>query len=65
MMPKTFKHSTVATTSPGIEAGSANAVIFKNVVSDIVFKGHVHHATRNVPQYLIRGDKPDHVAIGR
>jgi hypothetical protein len=27
------------------------------------FKGHTHHATRKVPQYLIKSDKTDHIAI--
>jgi hypothetical protein len=45
------------------EAGRVSGVILKKVVSDTLFKGYVHHATRDEPQYLIRSDKTDHVAI--
>lgn len=60
-MAKTFKRGDhVAWNS---EAGRASGVILKKVVSEIRFKGYIHHATREEPQYLIRSDKTDHVAI--
>ena len=45
------------------EAGRVRGVILKKVVSDVRFKGYVHHATRDEPQYLIQSDKTEHVAI--
>jgi len=45
------------------EAGRVRGVILKKVVSDVRFKGYVHHASRNDPQYFIQSDKTDHVAI--
>lgn len=30
---------------------------------DVDYKGHVHHATADDPQYEIRSDKTDHVAL--
>jgi hypothetical protein len=45
------------------EAGRVRGVIFKKVVSDVRFKGYVHHASKEEPQYLIKSDKTNHVAI--
>ena len=45
------------------EAGRVRGVILRKVVSDFLFKGYVHHASRLEPQYPIRSDKTDHVAI--
>lgn len=60
-MTKTFKRGDhVAWNS---EAGRVSGVILKKVISDTLFKGYVHHATKDDPQYLIRSDKTDHVAI--
>ena len=36
---------------------------YRKVVSDIRFKGYVHHASKDEPQYIIKGDKTDQVAI--
>ena len=33
------------------------------VVSDIRFKGYVHHASKDEPQYIIKSEKTDHIAI--
>ncbi len=61
MMAKTFTRGDhVAWNS---EAGRVRGVILKKVVSDFRFKGYVHHASRSEPQYLIRSDKTDHVAL--
>ena len=35
----------------------------KKVVSDVKLKGYTHHATKEEPQYFIKSDKTDHVAI--
>ena len=45
------------------EAGRVRGVTFKRVVSDVRIKGYVHHASKEDPQYLIKSDKTDHVAI--
>jgi hypothetical protein len=45
------------------EAGRVRGVILKKVVSNIRFKGYVHHASKAEPQYFIASDKTDHVAI--
>jgi hypothetical protein len=45
------------------EAGLVSGVIFKKVVSNVRIKGYVHHASKEEPQYFIKSDKTDHVAI--
>jgi hypothetical protein len=45
------------------EAGRVRGVIVKKVVSDTRFKGYVHHASNEEPQYIIKSDKTSHVAI--
>ena len=45
------------------EAGRVRGVILKKVVSDVRFKGYVHHATKDEPQYFIKSDETDHIAI--
>jgi Hypervirulence associated proteins TUDOR domain len=45
------------------EAGRVSGVIIKKITSDTHIKGYVHHASRKAPQYFIKSDKTDHVAI--
>lgn len=45
------------------EAGLVSGVIIKKVTSDTTFKGYVHHASPEAPQYLMKSDKTDHIAI--
>jgi hypothetical protein len=45
------------------EAGRVSGIIIKKITSDMKFKGYVHHASREAPQYLIKSDKTEHVAI--
>src|SRR5437899_10531834 len=45
------------------EAGRVRGVIIKKVITDVLFKAYVHHASKDTPQYFIRSDKTDHVAI--
>ena len=45
------------------EAGRVSGVIIRKIISDTKFKGYMHHASREEPQYLIKSDKTDHVAI--
>lgn len=45
------------------EAGRVSGVIIKKATSDTKFKGYAHHASKESPQYLIKSDKTEHVAI--
>jgi hypothetical protein len=45
------------------EAGRVRGTIQKKVTWECVFKGYRRHASREEPQYLIKSDKTDHVAI--
>jgi hypothetical protein len=60
-MPKIFKRGDHVEWNS--EAGRVRGVITKKVVSDARFKGYVHHATKDEPQYFIKSDKTDHIAI--
>jgi len=60
-MSKTFKRGDHVEWNS--EAGRVRGVITKKVIADILFKGYVHHASRDEPQYIIKSDKTDHVAI--
>jgi hypothetical protein len=44
------------------EAGRVGGTIRKIHTRDFDYKGHVHHASADDPQYEIRSDKTDHVA---
>jgi hypothetical protein len=45
------------------EAGHVSGTIIKVHTKDTDYKGHTHHATVDDPQYEIKSDKTDHVAI--
>ncbi|MBZ5610646.1 MAG: DUF2945 domain-containing protein [Acidobacteriia bacterium] len=60
-MPKTFKRGDHVEWNS--EAGRVRGTVMKKVVSDVTFKGYTHHATKEEPQYFIKSDKTDHVAI--
>jgi Hypervirulence associated proteins TUDOR domain len=60
-MPKTFKRGDHVEWNS--EAGRVRGVILKKVISEVRFKGYVHHASRAEPQYFIASDKTDHIAI--
>ena len=45
------------------EAGRVSGVITRKVTSDMKFKGYVRHASRETPQYLIKTDKTEHIAV--
>ena len=45
------------------EAGQVRGTIRKKVTSEITFKGYKRHASKKEPQYIIKSDKTDHVAI--
>jgi Hypervirulence associated proteins TUDOR domain len=60
-MPKTFKIGNHVRWNS--EAGRVSGDIIKKITSDMKFKGYVHHASREAPQYLMKSDKTEHVAI--
>ncbi len=45
------------------EAGRVRGTILKKVTSEITFKGYKRHASQAQPQYIIKSDKTDHLAI--
>ncbi len=45
------------------EAGRVRGRIVRVVTSEIEFKGYTVHASREEPQYEIRSDKTDHIAM--
>ena len=45
------------------EAGRVTGVVQKKITSEIVFKGYKRHASKQEPQYIIKSDKTDHIAI--
>jgi Hypervirulence associated proteins TUDOR domain len=60
-MPKTFKRGDHVEWNS--EAGRVRGTVVKKVVSDVKFKGYIHHATKENAQYLIKSDRTDHIAI--
>jgi hypothetical protein len=60
-MPKTFKIG--AHVRWNSEAGRVSGVIIEKITTDTRFKGYIHHASREAPQYLIKSGKTEHVAI--
>ncbi|MBO0734588.1 MAG: DUF2945 domain-containing protein [Methylocapsa sp.] len=47
------------------EAGRVSGVINKVHMADADYKGRRHHASRENPQYEIRSDKTDHIAMDK
>jgi hypothetical protein len=45
------------------EAGHVSGRIIKVHTRDVDYKGYVHHATEENPQYEIKSDKTDHIAL--
>ncbi len=45
------------------EAGRVRGTIKKKITSEIKFKGYTVHASKEDPQYLIKSDKTDHLAM--
>lgn len=44
------------------EAGIVSGTIIKIHIHDFNFKGYIHHATPNLPQYEIKSTKTNHIA---
>ena len=45
------------------EAGHVSGTIIRVHTSNVDYKGYTHHASPDEPQYEIRSDKSDHVAM--
>ncbi len=45
------------------EAGHVSGKIIKIHTADFDYKGYTHHATKEDPQYAIKSDKTDHIAV--
>ena len=45
------------------EAGHVRGTIKKKISSAITFKGYMVHASEEEPQYLIKSDTTDHLAM--
>lgn len=60
-MAKTFKVGDHV--SWNSEAGRVGGRIVRVHTKDLNYKGYVHHASKDDPQYEIKSDKTDHVAL--
>lgn len=61
---QTTKHFTVGDhVSWNSEAGHFIGTITKVITSEIELKGYKVHASKNKPQYEIKSDKTDHIAM--
>jgi len=58
---KTFKRGDHV--SWNSEAGRVRGRIIHVHSKDVNYKGYVHHATKDEPQYEIKSDKTDHIAL--
>jgi hypothetical protein len=47
------------------EAGRVTGRIIAVHTSEVEYKGYMHHATEDDPQYEIKSDKTEHVAMHR
>ena len=45
------------------EAGHVSGTIMRVITSEVEFKGYKVHASKNEPQYEIKSDKTDHIAM--
>jgi hypothetical protein len=45
------------------EAGRVSGTVLRVHGQDVNYKGYVHHASPDDPQYEIRSDKIEHVAL--
>jgi hypothetical protein len=60
-MARTFKVGDHVTWNS--EAGHVSGRIIKVHKKNVTYKGYVHHASKDDPQYEIESDKTDHVAL--
>jgi len=45
------------------EAGRLAGTIIKVHTKDVEYKGYIHHSSKDAPQYEIKSDKTDHIAL--
>ncbi|HJQ65793.1 MAG TPA: DUF2945 domain-containing protein [Gemmatimonadales bacterium] len=45
------------------EAGHVTGTIIKVHTQRVEYKGYTHHASKDEPQYEIKSDKSDHIAM--
>jgi hypothetical protein len=45
------------------EAGHVSGTIIRVHTEDVEYKGYTHHAREDDPQYEIKSDKTDHIAM--
>jgi len=45
------------------EAGYVSGRIIRVHTRDVDYKGYTHHASKDEPQYEIKSDKTDHIAM--
>ena len=45
------------------EAGGVRGRIVRVHTADVEYKGYMHHASEDHPQYEIKSDKTDHIAL--
>ena len=45
------------------EAGHVRGRIIKVHAKDVEYKGYIHHASKDEPQYEIKSDTTDHIAM--
>ncbi len=60
-MPRSFKVGDHV--SWNSEAGRVRGKIIKVHIKDVDYKGYTHHADADDPQYEIKSDKTDHIAM--
>ena len=45
------------------EAGQVSGKVIKVHIKNTAYKGYTHHASKENPQYEIKSDKTDHIAM--
>lgn len=45
------------------EAGLVSGVIVRRLTSNTLLKGYIRHASKVEPQYVIKSDRTDHIAV--
>jgi hypothetical protein len=60
-MAKTFRSGDHV--SWNSEAGRVRGRVVRVHTKDVNYKGYTHHASKDDPQYEIKSDKTDHVAL--
>jgi hypothetical protein len=61
--PSWLRNSKLAITWRGTEAGHVSGRIIKVHTKDADYKGYTHHASPDDPQYEIKSDKTNHIAM--